>query len=174
MEYIYRLINIGSISLLPDKEEVIISNTLDAIGLFAPFILFGITIWVLRTQPPYLGGYVFFVVLNSLLNNVLKLWIKEERPNKNGVALRHITEGYGMPSAHAQSTFFSISFLYLVTQSVTWLIIGCFIGALTLYQRWKFKMHSVEQLGIGAIVGIGFSILGYQLTYRNIVPRSWS
>jgi membrane-associated phospholipid phosphatase len=137
-------------------------NIFDLLGFLAPFILFGLTTWLLRTQTYYLGSYVLLAILNSGLNQVLKLWIKEERP------MRHITEGYGMPSAHAQSSFFSIAFLYLVNRSPKWLIIGCFIGALTLYQRWKYRMHSMEQLAVGSVVGIGFAMLGYQMSYRWI------
>ena len=169
---LHNFLNIGSTLILPVKSKELMieidANIMDVIGLTAPFILFGITIWLLRTQTPYLAGYVIFVALNSLLNQVLKLWIKEERPTKNGVALRHVIEGYGMPSAHAQSSFFSIMFLYLVNRSIKWLIFGLFIGALTLYQRWKYKMHSVEQLGIGMVIGIGFSIMSYQIIYRKI------
>lgn len=135
-------------------------NIFDLLGFLAPFILFGLTTWLLRTQTYYLGSYVLLAILNSGLNQVLKLWIKEERP------MRHITEGYGMPSAHAQSSFFSIAFLYLVNRSPKWLIIGCFIGALTLYQRWKYRMHSIEQLAVGSAVGIGFAMLGYNTTYH--------
>jgi membrane-associated phospholipid phosphatase len=144
-----------------------IENPIDLIGFLAPFLLFGLTTWLLRTQTYYLISYVLFAILNSGLNQVLKLWIKEERP-MTMISHRHITDGYGMPSAHAQSSFFSVAFLYLVNRSPKWLIIGCFIGALTLYQRWKYGMHSMEQLAVGSVVGIGFAMLGYQMSYRWI------
>jgi len=119
MEYIYQLINIGSLSILPvQKGELILDierNPIDIIGLFAPFILFGISAWVLRTQPPYLGGYVFFAILNSLFNQVLKSWIKEERPNKNGVAIRH--HHYPSDSFGFHDNYVSFSSLKPVTKN---------------------------------------------------------
>lgn len=134
----------------------------DTLGFLAPFLLFGFSVWNLRTQTYYLGAYVIGWFANSLLNHILKQTIKEPRPtNTNTKAL-----GYGMPSAHTQSCFFSIAYFYAVNHSTAFLIGELFLGALAFYQRWKTKMHTVEQLGVGSVVGIGFALFVYHLAYR--------
>jgi hypothetical protein len=140
----------------------------DTLGFLAPFLLFGFTVWNLRTQTYYLGAYVIGWFANSLLNHILKQTIKEPRPTTNK-ALGHTKAlGYGMPSAHTQSCFFSITYLYAIKRSTAFLIGELFLGALTFYQRWKTKMHTVEQLGLGSVVGIGFALFVYYLTYRYL------
>ena len=77
--------------------------------------------------------------------------------------MRNITDGYGMPSAHAQSTMFSIIYLFLVNGSYFWLFIELGIYVLTIYQRWKTKMHTMEQLAVGSLIGGVFSIFAYKM-----------
>lgn len=137
----------------------------DTIGFYGPVILVFINIINLWTQRTYLVGYILFVSLNSVLNFILKTWIKQERPSKNGISIRHITDGYGMPSAHAQSTMFSIIYLFLVNGSYAWLSMGIGILILTIYQRWKSKSHTMEQLAVGSLVGMIFSTFSYRMTY---------
>ena len=73
-------------------------------------------------------------------------------------------EKYGMPSGHAQSCFFSMTFLYLVKGSPAWLIFELFIGIISLYQRFKYKQHTIEQLLAGSILGIFFAYFSFTLT----------
>lgn len=148
------------------------SKTINMIGFIGPLILFSVNIVKLWNQKPYLGGYLFFVFLNSVLNQVLKITIKEERPIKDGISIRNNKDGYGMPSAHAQSAMFSVFYLFLVKRSYLWLLIGLFIIALTLYQRWKSRMHTIKQLAIGSLVGLIFSFFGYYLSYSWIKSGS--
>jgi membrane-associated phospholipid phosphatase len=70
---------------------------------------------------------------------------------------------YGLPSGHAQSVFFSLTFLYQVMKPgsnsdtiFTLYIMSC-ITVLTLYQRWKYRRHTIKQLIVGAIVGALFA-----------------
>ena len=108
-----------------------------------------------------------FFIGNTILNKVLKIIIKQKRPGDGLKIMNEEYSGveiYGMPSGHAQSSFFSISFLYLVKGSPSWLIVGLFISALTIYQRWKYRQHTVEQLFAGSVIGIGFSYISYYVT----------
>lgn len=163
---VYAFFHGGIMDLLPFdfieimKEED--TNIIEKIGFLGPLILFLKNIVNLWKQRIYLVGYVFFTFCNSLVNAVLKQYIKQERP-KNGTSMRHITDGYGMPSAHAQSTMFSIIYLFLVNGSYFWLFIGLGIHVLTVYQRWKTKMHTMEQLCIGSLIGGFFSLFAYKM-----------
>ena len=71
---------------------------------------------------------------------------------------------FGMPSGHAQLTFYVSSFIFFTLKD-KWIPMMYFIVSLiTLYQRVKYKNHTFEQVVIGAIVGI---IMGYAFSLYN-------
>ena len=147
-------------------------NVLDYIGFFGPLFTFFISIYKLFNRHFYLFGYLCFVFLNTLSNHFLKTWIKQPRPEGGRNLIENEpytgTNRYGMPSSHAQSVLFSTTFLWLVDKNPNWLIIEGFICALTLYQRWKFRRHSIEQLFVGSLAGISMAIFGVFMTERYI------
>lgn len=143
----------------------------DTMGFMGPFILLGIGIWQLWGNKGFWGAYLVLTIVNSFINKIVKCIVKQPRPldgesimdeNYNGC------EMYGMPSAHAQSVFSSVTFLYLVKESPAWLIVGLFIASLTVYQRWKYRRHTMEQLGVGAILGMGVAYGGYYMTKQYL------
>jgi membrane-associated phospholipid phosphatase len=152
--------------LLSTKSDIIY-----IIGLTGPLILFLITIMNLWKQK-YIYGYLVFYIINVFINNLLKISIKESRPNniiKEQYTEIHI---YGMPSYHAQSVGFSLVFLYLVNKYTFLLILEIFIVFITLYQRWYYKHHSKEQLIIGTIIGGVNAYIGYFITKQYFITNS--
>ena len=139
----------------------------DNIGFMGPLLLFLISIYNLRNQSPYLISYLVFFTANTLVNKILKNIIKQKRPD-NGIKIMDEpydgSEKYGMPSGHAQSVFFSTTFLYLVKGSPSWLIIELFIVALSIYQRLKYRQHTFEQLFTGSAIGLLFAIFSFYIT----------
>lgn len=142
---------------------------IDYIGFFGPHILFITSLFVLWKQfiqynDTFLYGYIFFLFISKFINKLLKIIIKDPRPNggkniiDNEDRFYKGIEQYGMPSGHVQSCFFSLTYLYLVKKSPLLLMIELFITSLTFYQRWKYKRHTLLQLSIGSIIGL---ILGY-------------
>ena len=73
-----------------------------------------------------------------------------------------------MPSGHAQSSMFSLTYLYLVKQSPSWLLIELFIAILTLYQRWNYRRHTIQQLFVGSVVGIVFAYISFVISKRYL------
>ena len=142
-------------------------NIIDKIGFFGPVIIFLISIYNLWNQQKYLISYLVFSFCNTIVNKILKVIIQQKRPNGSIKIMDESYEGienYGMPSGHAQSSFFSIAFLYFVKGSSIWLIAELFIAGLTVYQRWKYRQHTIEQLIMGSILGICFAYLSYYIT----------
>ena len=94
----------------------------DYIGLFAPIILFIITLFLLRNMRTYFNFFITGFILNGILNIILKIAIKESRPNDeqrkieigivNGAYISF--DKFGMPSGHAQNCGFCLSFITLV------------------------------------------------------------
>jgi len=138
----------------------------DYIGYYGPVILFTITFYCLIERTPYLIVFVVGSILNSLLNSFLKSVLREPRPNGQIDFIDHNhligSNLYGLPSGHAQSVFFSLTFLYLSNGPIPFLYLMACITILTIYQRWKYKRHSIKQLSFGAIIGI---LYGWVLVY---------
>jgi membrane-associated phospholipid phosphatase len=117
-------------------------------------------------------GYLVFFTLNYYLNGTLKNVIKQPRPKEsksiNTLDTNHGSHEYGMPSGHAQWVFFNTTYLYLVKKNIYLLMIDLFISALTLYQRYKYKRHTIEQLVVGSLVGTVAACVSVYLTYAII------
>jgi membrane-associated phospholipid phosphatase len=142
----------------------------DFIGVSGQILTAIITAIALLERPPYLIAFIVGTFLNEIVNSILKTSIKEDRPRN---PVHYIDEAvgadiYGMPSGHAQTTFFAITYLYLVKAPPTIILICLFIGILTLYQRWSFRRHTIEQLVAGVIVGIIMANIVYQLTVEYL------
>jgi membrane-associated phospholipid phosphatase len=154
-------------------------NILDNIGHQGPVITFFITFLNLLNQKKYLLSFLICIFINHYLNTILKLIIREPRPGKKrdmsnllidlvGKPEKLDGNNYGMPSYHAQSVFFSTSFLYLVQKNPIMLLLESVICCLTLYQRYKYKRHDMRQLVMGALVGTGFAYLCFTLTNQYL------
>jgi membrane-associated phospholipid phosphatase len=157
-------------------EDMTLSKMRDTLGFFAPLILFGLTVGKLAARPPYLVSYVVGFFMNMALNSVAKLWIKEERPEggRNLFSWEHYSgpEKYGMPSLHAQSDMYSIVFLSSTGSSPAWIIFGLFLYSLTLYQRWSYRRHTIQQLIAGTGLGATLAWIIYGMTQFYLRTQS--
>lgn len=142
-----------------------IEQTIDSIGYYGPVILFAFGLYALFERTPFYIAFVFGNISNSLLNMVLKNIIREPRPSPV-IKYDDIKsyDYYGFPSGHAQSVFFSLAFVFLAKGPAAFIFIMACISVLTLYQRWKYKKHSVKQLFAGSIVGILYAVFVIYLT----------
>jgi membrane-associated phospholipid phosphatase len=137
--------------------EMSIPVFLDGIGFYGPLIIIFIILLALNTQPKYMWVYFIAIFANNFFNRWLKSLFLEERP-KNPIPFSKYetykdVESYGMPSGHASAIGFSIIYLLLVKSHSIWLPVCIFIGILTIYQRVKYRRHTVEQVCMGAITG---------------------
>jgi membrane-associated phospholipid phosphatase len=140
------------------------------LGFYGPFLLIGFTLVILQTRQYYYYYYITGFVINMLVNNGLKLIIREPRPVVNKELFNIMKQSsrgadpmeYGMPSGHAQSVAFSSSFVFFLIQGVPhlswWLVVFSVFSLITMAQRVIKKDHSVAQVIVGAIVG---SIVGF-------------
>ena len=147
---------------------------IEFIGFNGPYITSIITVARLLMRYQYLIAYILFYYTNQEINKILKIVIKQERPTNGQSFAKEKYEGaqkYGFPSGHAQSIFFSLSFLYLVTNSKILLLVTCSIATLTLYQRWNSRKHTVEQLFAGSVVGSFNGYLSYRITKHFIETK---
>jgi membrane-associated phospholipid phosphatase len=162
---------IRSLQMNDLSNENNIIKIFDTIGFLGPFILLIIGIWQLWGNHGFWCAYLVVTIVNSFANKIVKCIVKLPRPVDGESIMGEGYDGceiYGMPSGHSQSVFSSLTFLYLVKESPAWLFIGLFIAGLTVYQRFNYRRHTVEQLFVGAILGISIAYCGYYLTKRYL------
>jgi len=143
---------------------------IDTIGYYGPVILFAITFYFLLLRSPYLIAFVIGYVINTFLNSGLKLVFREPRPKGQIEFIDHTdltgANYYGFPSGHAQASFFALAYIFFVNGPPAVLYFMTGICTLTIYQRWKYRRHSMKQLFFGALIGTGFAyIVAYSVQY---------
>jgi hypothetical protein len=150
-------------------------KTIDIAGFYSPWLLMLITITQLWARKPFLYAYIIGGFINKCVNTVLKNTIKQPRPSNGKSIMNEPYDGehvYGMPSFHAQSSFYSIAYLFLTNRSMFLLGIELLIGIASIYQRWKYRRHTVEQLGVGSFIGIVMAYITHFITNRTLVTNT--
>lgn len=151
-------------------------KTMDYIGWQSFIILFIVSVVVLRNLPRLLSFYLLGIPFNSVLNYILKGIIQDPRPSKDTELIRIAlhngkrigSDVYGMPSGHAQNAFYSIAFIHFTFKNYELTFCALLLGLLTMYQRVKYKNHTIYQVIVGAIVG---SFVGYTSYWVGSKPR---
>jgi len=169
----------GSIMKNIEHLFTIIITLLDYVAIFAPNILFILTIILLKSKSNLLFYYVSGSFINVLMNILLKLLFKQPRPKEDVklVNLIHSNGGrfgfdtYGMPSGHTQTTFFSLTYIYLSLQNLRIAVVYLALCIITIYQRLKYKNHTFWQVVVGALVGIVFAFFVFRMCQINIIGR---
>jgi membrane-associated phospholipid phosphatase len=169
---------VGSSEHRPFFEDIPLYNmspemVFDGIGFYGPIIVIVIISISLQTQQKYMWVYLGFIVINNWVNRWLKLVFLESRPTRPIPFSKYEkythAEMYGMPSGHASAIGFSIIYLLLVKGFGYWAIVCICIGILTMYQRWKYRRHTVEQVAAGLITGSIFGWGVYTLATKWIL-----
>ena len=149
----------------------------DYVGLYAPIILFVLSLFLLRNMKRYLQFFVVGFILNNILNIILKLAIKEPRPSKDQKAIeigvvngaRIGFDNFGMPSGHAQNCGYCLIFITMALNNpfITGLYI--LISGASLFQRYLYNNHTILQLFIGLLVGGLFGYIVYIFGNKSIM-----
>ena len=162
-----------------------ILSSLDLVGEFGPFILFVITLFLLRHKNNLFSYYLYGFFLNAMLNLLLKAIVKQPRPlhdpsvlkaridlnNTNRFVYVVPVDIFGMPSGHAQSALFSTCFVFLALRDIKISLFYLLVSILTIFQRVNNYFHSVTQVVAGAIIGILFGFSVYYLASSHIVGK---
>jgi membrane-associated phospholipid phosphatase len=140
------------------------------------FIIISLYYYKHLTNPYIYLSVLIWQLLSHLLNVVIKNTLRLPRPDsstdaadaaefekiKNSVTWKNyiiIHRNFGMPSGHAQAVVSELTFLALYFQK-PWLTLAASCqAALTIYQRYKTRRHSLNQLILGSLLGfvVGFS-----------------
>jgi len=156
-----------------------IATFTDIIGWNSFVILFTMTLVLLKNKPTLLIYYVVGIVINYFLNYSMKGIIKQPRPSGDVELINIATHNgkrfgydiYGMPSGHSQMAFYSVMFIHLALKNVKITVIYLLVAVATMYQRVKYRNHTVLQVVVGSLVG---SIVGYVFFFiaqKNVVGK---
>lgn len=160
-------------------------NIYDEVGSYGPNILILLSIYLLWDQNNLFFYYVIGIIIDSIMNLILKGIIQEPRPSFNSkefnLALKNnkrfvYKDGipfdiFGMPSGHSSSVIFSTIFIHLALRKTKWLYIYLTISAIVISQRVVYEYHTIYQVIAGAFVGALLAYVVYQLAEKKLKGR---
>jgi membrane-associated phospholipid phosphatase len=155
------------------------------LGSYGPILLIILSWYSLWEHKNLFFYFNVGLFANSILNLILKGIIQEPRPMFDSKKIKLMTthasgyffqngipfDIYGMPSGHAQASFFITVFIYLSLKHTNLLYLCILFSLLISYQRVKFNFHSISQVIVGGIIGSGFAFIIYELARENIKAR---
>ena len=154
---VIRIDDFYHVSFYPYLLYKSMKHLLDYIGKTGPSIIVLIAIFCLVKQLPILWMFLLFWAVNRALNTALKVLIREKRPHPLA-RYKNEFSYWGMPSGHAQSAGYCVSFLYFTRISQLWYAICGGLAAFTLWQRYYSEAHTMKQLLVGFVVGIAVGV----------------
>jgi membrane-associated phospholipid phosphatase len=152
------------------------------LGTYGPLLLIVISWYLLWEHKNLFFYFNVGLFVNAVLNLILKGLIQEPRPMFDRTKIKLITHHtknyffqngipfdiYGMPSGHAQMSFFMTCFIYLSLKHTNLLYFYLAFSLLICYQRVRYNYHSVIQVFVGAIVGSCLAYFIYQFAREKI------
>ena len=157
-------------------------NLLYELGVYGPLILFFLSTFLLKNNKILFNYYLTGILLNTILNIILKAVIQQPRPSvdkrqfellkshathylfQNGVPFDML----GMPSGHALSSLFSLVFIYYSLGETKWLYIYSALTLITLYQRVAYNFHTISQIMVGTIIGLCMAYIMFEMAREKI------
>lgn len=114
-------------------------------------------------------------IVNAVLSVGLKRLLNQERP------VAGLKSDPGMPSSHAQSIFFTV--VFAIASLLEWLginelsvgisVLALAFGSYLSWLRVSQKLHTMNQILVGAVVGSIFSVLWY-LSWDAVVLEAFN
>jgi membrane-associated phospholipid phosphatase len=152
---------------------------LKIIGYYIPYFLNILTIVLLFKYTSYFLTFFYIVgiVFNSILNFVIKVFVKQPRPkqdrallsNKNINTLRFGFDKWGFPSGHAQSCAYStIMTFFVFNKNIHLFMLYLLLSSFTCYQRIENYNHTLFQVIGGLLIGSLFGFFWYKI-YKQYV-----
>lgn len=126
---------------------------------------------------------IFFFIgqlVNELMNHVLKIIIREQRPLQV-LKASHSPKSFGNPSSHSQFisffTFYSIIFICIKMRNkptyfkypISFILLSSM--ALVIYSRIYLLYHFWNQCLLGLLCGFLFAVVWFNQVYNFIEPR---
>ena len=155
------------------------------IGEYAPIFSVFFSGYLLWKKENLFFYYILGIVFSSILNFIIKLIIKQPRPNTDlklfNIAMKNgkyivFKDGipydlFGMPSAHSQMIWFSTIFIYLSLKNTKITLIYVLFCIITMGQRYYFNHHTISQILVGSFVGALFAYFIFYMAQQKIIGK---
>jgi|TARA_X000000368_G_scaffold298847_1_gene237972 membrane-associated phospholipid phosphatase len=157
------------------------------IGRYGPVILFFLSLLFLSGKYITRDIYIVGFMVNVFVNSILKILIKQKRPNKykSTTLISSLMDSapesqkekeksvhrYGMPSGHAQTVSFSLAYISLVLNNLYISTAFLVFTVITCIQRVVFTRHYIDQVIIGAFVGCVMAYITYKIKNKIIEEK---
>lgn len=162
-----------------------LNSTFHYIENYAPLFLVFVTFILLWNKPKLSIFYLIGLLLNSILNIILKGIFQQARPSDDPkllkIALKNGTQTifkngvpyniFGMPSGHSQSSFYSAFFILFALKNKYIFTVYLFFSLLISFQRVYYNHHTVFQVFVGAIIGSIFAYFIYYMAQQKIMGK---
>lgn len=160
-------------------------DILHDLGKYGPMILSAITWYNLWNRNNLFFYFTIGLVINKLINIILKGIIQDPRPlfdsekvnlvktnakqyfYQNGIPFNI----YGMPSGHAQTSFYTLAFTYLATKNNSLLFFYLIFAGFICYKRLELERHSLPQVVVGSAVGSFIGYIMYSLARGKLTGK---
>ena len=160
-----------------DNMPFNLEHVVHLIGYLTPTIMLVTTVFLLRNKINYLTIFFYGYIFNIVLNSLLKWILKEPRPTNDWKILQlGIThtkligfDKYGMPSGHAQHCGYVLAFVTLVLNNPFITGLYSILSLICLYQRYLYQNHTVLQVTVGFITGVGVGYLFYKIGFKKLI-----
>lgn len=144
------------------------------ITLFPIYILCMLTTLVIFKREFQSLFVLFGLLINELLNKILKQLFKHSRPE----ATQLLNSQYGMPSSHAQFMFFfavSVTFMIHIRNKERLKNFTFFLACWVAFTRVHLAYHTVWQVIVGALFGCMFGciwthVIGKKFFEPKVIP----
>ena len=154
-------------------------------GSYGPKMLIFVSLLLLWNKQNLLAFYLVGLVLNAIINMVLKGIIQQARPSDDPkllkIALKNgsrtiFKQGipfnvFGMPSGHSQTVFYTTFYIWFALKNNYIFLLYLLFSLLIISQRVYFEYHTVFQVFVGAIVGSIFAYFIYYLSQKKIMGK---
>ena len=145
------------------------------IGSFGPLVLFLVIATAIFLKDVNMTGIILLLAwmpIGMTLKSILKWIINEPRP-KGSIHLnnweRYLDKGTnGMPSGHAHFVGSELAMTICMKLPVWLQVYSGFQSAITMWQRYAYKKHTISQLCVGFFVGVMYSIFYCSFLKCNI------
>lgn len=132
------------------------------LGKMMPFIaiVYSIIFLLYKKRMRYAIYFLAFIIINTVINNVLKATIQEERPQNSNYEPWLSIDNYGMPSGHAQTLgFITGFFLYKYPKQYGLFFLNVINSILTSLQRVYGNYHTERQALYGLLIGLCIGVV---------------
>lgn len=161
----------ANMAMTEENTPSMLSTVVTKIGSTTSILVAGTFYAVLCYQrDAFMLSFFIGAISNGILSKVLKKVLQQSRPSELDPSSMELVPGdNGMPSSHAMSLGFICTFTALTLPITTIPLI--LYALISLVYRLQVKLHSLDQIAVGSVIGSFNGAIWWQLCTGTNNPR---